>query len=226
MPLDKRSLLGRHALFAELRPEELDRLATYMRVVQYPANTVLFRKGDPGTNMMVVVRGHVQISTRSDEGKEFVLNLIDRGDVFGEIALLDGGARTAEAVTLDDCELLVLERRDFLPFLERHPDALMRFVVVLCRRLRRTSELLEETLFFEGASRVARSLAHLADQVGKPVAKGVRIDLRLSQQQLANMVGMTRESINQQLVRWREQGIILIEDRHITITDLERLRAV
>ena len=97
--------------------------------------------------MMVVVRGRVKVCSHSEDGKELVLNLINPGEVVGEIALLDGADRTADAVTLTETELLVLERRDFVPFLQRHPDACMRLFAVLCERLRKTSELLEEALF-------------------------------------------------------------------------------
>ena len=225
-PIDKQSVLAAHPLFGQLRPEERERLVTYMRVARYPARTVLFRKGEPGTNMMVVLRGRVKICTHSEDGKELVLNLVNPGDVFGEIALLDGSDRTADAVTLDECELLVLERRDFMPFLARHPEACMRLFAVLCERVRRTSELLEEALFLEGASRLAKRLVRLAEVFGEPVEGGIRVSLRLSQQQLGNMVGMSRESMNKQLKQWRRDRLIRMDDGYITITDLDRLREI
>src|SRR5262245_29349631 len=157
MTLDKRALLANVPLFDRLEPEELDRLVAYMRLVRHPARTVLFRKGDPGSNLMVVVRGRVKVCSHSEDGKELVLNLINAGEVVGEIALLDGADRTADAVTLTETELMVLERRDFVPFLQRHPDACMRLFAVLCERLRKPSELLQEALFLEGSARVARS---------------------------------------------------------------------
>ncbi|HEX6111848.1 MAG TPA: Crp/Fnr family transcriptional regulator [Geminicoccaceae bacterium] len=224
--IDKRSLLANLPLFGKLAPEELDRLVAYMRLVRYPARTVLFRKGDPGSNMMVVVRGRVKVCSHSEDGKELVLNLINPGEVVGEIALLDGADRTADAVTLTDTELLVLERRDFVPFLQRHPDACMRLFAVLCERLRRTSELLEEALFLEGSSRLAKRLAHLAEVFGKPVPGGVRIDIPLSQQQLGSMVGMSRESMNKQLKQWRQEGLIRVEEGRYILTDLEALRDI
>ena len=223
-PVDKRKLLESHPLFGRLEAEELDRVVTYMRVARHPRRTVLFRKGDPGANMMVVVRGRVKVCTHSEDGKELVLNLFSPGEVFGEIALLDGADRTADAVTLDDCELLVLERRDFIPFLRSHPDACLRLMEVLCQKLRQTSQLLEEALFLEGPSRLAKRLVHLAEAFGKPVADGIRIDLQLSQQQLGNMVGMSRESMNKHLRQWREEGLIRIQDGCYVITDLEALR--
>jgi len=222
--IDKRALLANHPLFGQLAPEELERLVAYMRLVRQPARTVLFRKGDPGTHMVVVVRGRLKVCTHSEDGKELVLNLISAGEVVGEIALLDGSDRTADAVTLTDSDLLILERRDFIPFLQRHPDACMRLFAVLCARLRKTSELLEEALFLEGSSRLAKRLVHLAEVFGKPVPGGIRIDIPLSQQQLGNMVGMSRESMNKQLKQWRHDGLIRIEDGRYVLTNLDALR--
>ncbi|MGH6899131.1 MAG: Crp/Fnr family transcriptional regulator [Geminicoccaceae bacterium] len=224
--IDKRALLANHPLFGQLAPEELDRLVAYMRLVRHPARTVLFRKGDPGTHMVVVVRGRVKVCTHSEDGKELVLNLINPGEVVGEIALLDGADRTADAVTLADSDLLILERRDFIPFLQRHPDACMRLFAVLCERVRRTSELLEEALFLEGSSRLAKRLVHLAEIFGKPVPDGVKIDISLSQQQLGNMVGMSRESMNKQLKQWRQDDLVRIEDGCYVLTRLDALRAI
>jgi CRP/FNR family transcriptional regulator, cyclic AMP receptor protein len=224
--IDKRALLANHPLFGQLAPDELERLVAYMRLVRQPPRTVLFRKGDPGTHMVVVVRGRVKVCTHSEDGKELVLNLINPGEVVGEIALLDGADRTADAVTLVDSDLLILERRDFIPFLKRHPDACMRLLAVLCERVRRTSELLEEALFLEGSSRLAKRLVHLAEVFGKAVPGGVKIDISLSQQQLGNMVGMSRESMNKQLKQWRQDDLIRIEDGRYVLTNLEALRDI
>jgi CRP-like cAMP-binding protein len=223
---DKRDLLAGSPLFGQFRPDELNRLVSFLRVAHYPARRVLFRKGDPGTNMMVVLEGRVQICTHSEEGREFVVNIINPGEVFGEIALLDGSDRTADAVTMDRCELMILERRDFVPFLRDHPDACMRLLEVLCQKLRWTTGVLEAALFLEGASRLARVMVHLASLYGQPVDHGVEIRIRLSQQQLANMVGMSRESINKQLGQWRDDGIVAIDDGRITITDLDALQEI
>jgi CRP-like cAMP-binding protein len=223
---DKRSLLAGSPLFSQFKPEELNRLVSFLRVARHPGRRVLFRKGDPGTNMMVVLEGRVQICTHSEEGKEFVVNIINPGEVFGEIALLDGSDRTADAVTMGPCELLILERRDFVPFLRDHPDACMRLLEVLCQKLRWTTGVLEAALFLEGPSRLARVLVHLASLYGQKVEEGVELRIRFSQQQLANMVGMSRESINKQLGQWRDEGIIATEDGRILIIDLEALQDI
>ena len=184
----------------------------------------MFRKGDPGTSMMVVRGGRVKVCTHSEDGKELVLNLFGPGEVFGEIALLDGSPRTADAVTIDDCQLLVLDRRDFIPFLLEHPDASVRLLEVLSHRVRRTTELLEDVAFREGPSRLARRFLRLAEFTGRDVDNGVFVDMPLSMAQLGNMVGMTRESINKHLRQWRDEGVIDWKRGYFTIIDPDKLR--
>jgi len=181
---DKRGLLADLDLFRKLRADELDRLVAFTRWTQPKARTILFRKNDPGTSMMVVSLGRVKVCTHSEDGKELVLNMFGPGDVFGEIALLDASPRTADAVTIDDCELLVLDRRDFIPFLLEHSDASVRMLEVLTHRLRRTTQLLEDVAFCEGPSRLARRFIRLAEFSGRQVENGVFVDMALSQQQL------------------------------------------
>ncbi|MDH3659446.1 MAG: Crp/Fnr family transcriptional regulator [Alphaproteobacteria bacterium] len=223
---DKRGLLADLDLFRKLRADELDRLVAFTRWTQPKARTVLFRKSDPGTSMMVLSKGRVKVCTHSEDGKELVLNMFGPGDVFGEIALLDGSPRTADAVTIDDCELLVLDRRDFIPFLLEHSDASVRMLEVLTLRLRHTTQLLEDVAFREGPSRLARRLVDLAEFSGRQVENGVFVDMALSQQQLGNMVGMTRESINKQLRLWRNEGLICWTRGYYTITNLEQLSKI
>lgn len=222
--VEKREFLAAHPLFGQLTPEELDRLAPYMRLVHHPKDTVLFRKGDPGTSMLVLLRGRVKVCTHSEDGRELVLNLFNPGDLFGEIAFLDQSERSADAVALDDCDLLVLERRDFTPFLQSHPEACMRLLGVLCQRVRRTSQFLEEVLFEEGPIRLAKRLVYLADVFGQPTERGIRIDIPLSQQQLGNVVGMSRESINKQLRLWHAEGLVEWDHGYYTVLDLDALR--
>ena len=169
----KRRLLADLDLFRKLRPDELDRLVAFTRWMQPKARDTLFRKDDPGTSMMVVSEGRVKACTHSEDGKELVLNLFGPGEVFGEIALLDGSPRTADIIAIDACKLLVLDRRDFIPFLLDHPDASVRLLEVLTQRLRRTTTLLEDVVFREGPARLARRLVHLADFSGREVDDGI-----------------------------------------------------
>ena len=224
--VDTRKLLEQHPLFGRLKAQELDRLLILMRGGRYPRGTVLFRKGDPGTGMFVVLCGRVKVCTHSEEGKELVANLFSPGDVFGELTLFDGADRTADAVTLDASELMMLERKDFLPFLRDHPDACIELMAVFCEKLRETSALLEEALLLERPSRLAKRLARLAEAVGKPVEGGTQIDLPLSQRQLGNMVNMSPASTRQHLRRWREADLIRIQHGRYVIPDIDALQAM
>jgi CRP-like cAMP-binding protein len=223
---DKRALLADLDLFRKLRADELDRLVVFTRWARYQARRVLFCKSDPGTSMMVVRHGRVKVCTHGECGKELVLDMFGPGEVFGEIALLDGSPRTADAVTIDDCELLVLDRRDFIPFLLEHPDASVRLLEVLTYRLRRTTLLLEDVAFREGPARLARRFLRLAEFSGRSVDDGVIVDMPLSQQQLGDMVGMTRESINKQLKLWRKEGLIVWDRGYYTITNMDGLSKI
>ncbi len=132
---DGREFLARHDLLGHLTPEELDHLLAPARVERLDEGRVLFRKGDPGDRLYVVLSGRISIGTTSEAGKEVVFNVLGRGEVFGEIALLDGKARTADATAMAESHLLVLERADFMPFLERHPEVAARLIAVLCERV-------------------------------------------------------------------------------------------
>jgi CRP-like cAMP-binding protein len=224
--VDKAALLAENSLLKHLDAADRARLAEYAAMVRHEADAVLFQRGDPGSSMMAVVRGRVKICTHSIDGKELILNIIKPGEVFGEIALIDGAPRTADAVTLETCELLVLERRDFQRHLDANPKVACRLLEVLCRRLRRTSAALEEQLFMEVPGRLARVLLHLAEAHGVPAKAGRCIDVRLSQQQLGSLTGITRESVNKQLGLWRSEGWIAVKGGYVTVIDAAALAAL
>jgi len=154
----KRQIFQRHFLLGKLSPNEIDALISYARVERYPAGREIFAKGSPGQCLMAVLRGSVKISSLSVGGKEFVFAIFNAGDIFGEIAVLDGEERSADATAMTECELLVLDRRDFLPVLEGHADLCMILLRILCRRLRQTTEQVEDVMFLDFESRVAKVL--------------------------------------------------------------------
>jgi CRP/FNR family transcriptional regulator, cyclic AMP receptor protein len=221
--LNREEILAGHFLLRHLRPEELSRVAAGAALVRHRSQATIFQKGDPGGSLMAVVSGRVKICTYSADGKELVLNIIDRGGLFGEIALLDGQTRSADAVALEDVELLVLERLRLMPFLTANPDIASRMIGVLCQRLRQTSEALEDALLRDAPSRVARGLLRLAGTFGKQDAGGVRLDIKLSQQQIGNLIGISRESINKYIVEWTRAEVLAVNNGFITITDKEAL---
>lgn len=223
---EKESALARHFLLRHLRPEELNRLAASATPMRHPPHTTIFQRGDAGDSMMAVLRGRVKISAYSTEGRELVLNIINPGEMFGEIALLDGRPRTADAVTLETTDLLVLSRSRFLPFLTAHPELTTRLLAVLCQRLRQTSEQLEDTLFREAPSRLARMLLRLASSFGSPTREGIRLEMKLSQQQIGSLVGISRETINKQMGEWSRAGYLSVESGFITLRSRDALERI
>jgi CRP/FNR family cyclic AMP-dependent transcriptional regulator len=223
---EKRQIFERHFLLGKLSRCEIDALLSYARVAKYPLGREIFAKGSPGQSMMAVLRGTVKISSLSPDGKEIVLNIINPGEIFGEIGMLDGEERTGIATAMADCELLVLNRRDFLPILEKHADICMILLRILCRRLRQTSEQVEDVLFRHLESRIAKALLHLAQSAGQKDFRGLSVDLHLSQRELGNIAGGSRESVNKHLQIWHRAGLIDLGKGSIVIRDfaaLERL---
>jgi CRP-like cAMP-binding protein len=152
------------------------------------------------------------------------MSLMQAGDVFGEIAFLDGGARSATVTSLDSCELLIIRRADFLLLLRRVPTISMALLNVMAKRIRRLSESAQDSAFLDVKSRLAKRLVDLADQFGTPLGSGqVALRVRLSQQELGDMVQATRESVNKCLREWAKEGIIQQNGRQLVIEDRQRL---
>jgi CRP/FNR family cyclic AMP-dependent transcriptional regulator len=224
---EKRKIFERHFLFGKLYPNEIDALISYARVERYRAGREIFAKGSPGQSLMAVLRGSVKISSLSDSGKEIVFRIFNAGEIFGEIAMLDGEARSADATALTDCELLVLNRRDLLPVLQNRVDLCVMLLKILCRRLRATTEQVEDIMFRHLESRVAKALVQLAES--NSLHFGVRspsVELHVPQRELGNMAGGSRESVNKQLQIWCHQGLIKLSKGSIMITDIEAIRSL
>ena len=224
--LDKRSLLERVALFAPLGRAELARLAEITATKRLRARQVLFRQGDAGTHAYVIISGRLKVAAAGEDGKQTLLRIMDPGEVIGEISLLDSQPRSGTVTALDPAELLVIQRRDLIPFLEQHPKTAIKLLRALAERLRSISVQLEDRVFLNLPPRLAKKLLALSETYGQPVARGVRIDLKLKQGELGEMVGTSRESINKQLRTWTGQGLLKSEKGYITIVEpreLERL---
>jgi CRP-like cAMP-binding protein len=222
----KRKLLGGSSLFAELAPEHLDELASTARFQRLAKRQELFHKGDEGSQVYVITSGRLKVLTTSPEGDDVVFNILGPGEVFGEIALLGEMPRTATVAAIEQCELLVIDRRDFLALLKRRPETAIALLRVLAVRLKRVSELLEDTLFLNLPLRLAKKLLTLDRLYGRDTNAGRRVDIKLSQEEWGDLVGTTRESINKQVRAWREQGLISVDRGYIVIhrrKELEKL---
>jgi CRP-like cAMP-binding protein len=161
---------------------------------------------------MAVLSGQVRISISSPEGKELLLAIIHPGEVFGEIALLDGKERSADAIAMQACSLAVLERRDVLVFLDRNTGAWARIVEVLCERFRENTQHAAEVSLLQLPARLAKALLRMESE-------GTSGGKALSQRELGNLVGAARESVNKCLNEWQRRGILRLDDNAIAILD-------
>ena len=219
----RRALLSQHFLLEKLDDAALDRLLAVASERRFTNGQVIFQKGDPGSSMMAVLEGRVRISAYSEDGREIILNMVESGQIFGEIALLDGKQRSADATAMGKTQLLILDRRDFLPFLEDNPKIAVQLIEVLCSRLRRTSEMVESIAFLDFGARLARLLVQMSEHYGKETESGLLIDIKISQADLGNLIASTRESVNRQLSTWTQEGVIAVDQGKITIVDREIL---
>lgn len=217
--IDRGAILRNHPLFRELPAPMIERLVSYMSRRTVARGKAIFEKGESGTALMAVVAGAVRISVPSVDGRDVVLNIIREGEIFGEIALLDGGPRTADATAATDCELLVIERRDFLPFLRSAPDVAVKLIEILCARLRRTSEQVEDLTFLGRSGRLAKVLLRLGSDVQGESPR----NLKMTQRELSQIIGMSRESTNKQLRIWEKRKLIRLERGAVTVLQPEAL---
>lgn len=220
-----RDLLVRCPLFTELPAGQAEKLAALLRRRRYRAGEPVFREGDPGTALYIVETGEVKILLGGSEGKEVALALLGPGEFFGELALLDGEPRSADAVATVAGEVLVLPREDFLRFLREVPAVAINMLASLSRRFRRTDRLVHDAAFSDVRTRVTRLLVELADTKGKMGHGGVVIGPRLTQGDLASMVGATRESINKCLRSYAAQGLVRHERGRLVLLNVDRLRS-
>jgi CRP-like cAMP-binding protein len=217
---DKLALLRSHPLFGQLPAAALDHLGAYMQRRTLPRGTPIFAKGDPGTGLIGVLSGAVKISVPSVDGRDIVLVIMHEGDVFGEIALLDGHPRTADASAMTDCELMSIERRDFLQFVRNQPDLMIKIIEILCARLRRTTQQVQELTFLNLASRLAKALLRLTEEAQ---ASAPARTVAITQREISQIIGRSRESTNKQLRAWAKQGWIHLERGAVTVLQRDKL---
>jgi CRP-like cAMP-binding protein len=174
--------------------------------------------------MMTVISGRIKISVSSSEGKEAVLAILGRGEVLGEMALIDGKERSADAIAMDDGEALSIHRRDFIPFLERNPAICIRLLGILAERLRRASEMIEDRSFLDLPGRLAKMLIDMSQTDGVETDEGLRIEMPMSQSNFGAMLGASRETINKQLKAWQDEEVIVTGRGYVIRVDIEILK--
>ena len=221
--LDREAILRAHPLFSGLSADIIERLCAYAKMKEIKRGATIFTKGEPGQSMFAVCGGTVKISVPSAEGKDAVFNIIDEGGIFGEIALLDGRPRTADAIATTKCQLMMIDRRDFLPLLRSYPELATKIIEVLCTRLRHTSEQVEDIVFLDLPGRLAKALLRLA---GDRDTSAKNQKIAITQREIGQVIGMSRESTNKQLRDWQRRKLIRLERGGIVILQHVALRTL
>lgn len=210
-------------LFSDLTEEELRQLAGVVREQHYRKNVTLFRLDDPGNAFFILKSGLMKITMEDQSGREIILRMVYPTDFFGEMALLDGMPRSATVTTQEPCEALIIYRQPFLALIEQSPKILLNMTAVLSRRLRKMNDLIRSLVFFDVYGKVARVLLTLAAEKGRATEQGTVIDLRLTQQELAELAGMSRETMTRTLRDFQQAGVVRIESGIITILEIDML---
>jgi len=216
------SFLATRSIFSSLPAATLEQLVRQGRSKRFARGEAIYHRGDPGESLMLVLSGRVKIANVTANAREVVLNFLGPGDFNGEIAVLDGRERSANAVALEDTETFILYRRDILPVLMENSETLLDVVRVLCEKLRAASAIVEANAL-EMTGRLAAGVLRLAEQHGRKTKDGVVIDLTLSQRDLGNFVGLSRENVSRQFAKLKDAGIVDMSDAQIVVSDMARL---
>lgn len=220
---DAADRLARLPMFSGAPAGAVEALAERLSTREYEKGTILFRRGDPGDAVFVLETGAVKVSNLSPDGREVVVALLGPGDMLGELSIFDAGVRTADATAIEHTSALVLAHDVFRPFLQEHPAVAVHLLEVLAVRLRETNDALQDAIFSDVPGRLAKRLVDLADRYGVADGEDTVIDLALTQEQLAQMVGAARESVNKAVASFMSRGWVAMRGRRYVVADRESL---
>jgi len=210
-------------LFADMDSEESKALFESMVPVELTRGDVLFREGEPGDRLYVIAQGKIKLGRRSSDGRENLLSILGPGEMFGELSLFDPGPRTATASSVSDALCYELRHQALVQWVAAHPNVATTLLGALARRLRRTNETLADLVFSDVPGRVAKALLDLSHRFGEPNDEGVRVAHDLTQEELAQLVGASRETVNKALADFATRGWVRREGRAVVLLDLDRL---
>jgi CRP/FNR family transcriptional regulator, cyclic AMP receptor protein len=208
-----------------LPDDALDQLMRRGHIKKYAKGNVVFRRDEPGDSLMLVLAGRLKITNVNTDGKEVVLNFLGPGDLNGEIAVLDGRERTANAVAIEDTDAFVIYSRDLLPIITAHPQVMLEIAQILCEKLRAASAIIEDNTL-EMRARVAKGLLRLAQQLGRTSKEGIRLDLGVSQTELGNYLSLSRANVSRQLGHLKDAKVLRFQGTQIVIIDEKGLSEI
>jgi len=222
----KTDFLRRVPLFAGLSDEEFRELETIFQPRAYRKNQVIFVEEETGEYMYVVIAGKVKASKTSATGKETILAIHQPGDFFGEMSLLDGKTSPATVSAMEDCKIAIISRADFQRLLMRNERVVSQIIQVLCSRLRSVWNQVQSLSYSNADSRIRAGVLQLARRHGINDARGILINLKITHDELAKMVGTSRETVTRTLTDLQKQGIIKMADRRIIVCDAKKLAPI
>jgi CRP/FNR family transcriptional regulator len=213
-------------LFRDFEASELSELARLIVTRRFGNHQTIFREGDPGQSFYLILAGSVAIVHIVPDGRETILSILKERDFFGEMSIFESALRAASVRTLTDVEVGIIDRADFLALIDRSPRIGRLLVTALSDRLRAANKLIASATSQDIRSRLAALLINLGQNFGEPTPLGSRISLRLTNQEMANMIGTTRETVNRTLNRFWDEHVIDMRTAHVVIVDPEKLQAM
>ena len=222
MPQEE-EVVRRAPLFTALDEAAAVSLRASMDTVKIAKGSILFKEGDDGEHLYVIIDGKLKLGTSSGDGRENLLSILGPGEMFGELSLFDPGPRTSTATAVTDAKLLSLSHEKVIPWLKQNPEVSLQLLTRLSQRLRRTNEAVGDLVFSDVPGRVAKALIDLGDRFGKTTAEGLLVNHDLTQEELAQLVGASRETVNKALADFAGRGWLKLDGRSVLIIDVERL---
>jgi CRP/FNR family cyclic AMP-dependent transcriptional regulator len=216
-------VLAKAGLFQGVAPEATQALAASLTYGEYSRGEQVFTEGEQGDTLFIVMSGKIKIGRRAADGRENMLSVMGPSDMFGELSLFDPGPRTATATVITDARLASLAHAALRPWIKDRPEIAEQLLRVLARRLRRTNDALADLIFTDVPGRVAKALLELASRFGTPEGDGVRVHHDLTQEELAQLVGASRETVNKALADFSARGWMRVDSRAVTLLDRDRL---
>jgi CRP/FNR family cyclic AMP-dependent transcriptional regulator len=216
-------VVRRAPLFTALDEAAAVSLRASMDTVKIAKGSILFKEGDDGEHLYVIIDGKLKLGTSSGDGRENLLSILGPGEMFGELSLFDPGPRTSTATAVTDAKLLSLSHEKVIPWLKQNPEVSLQLLTRLSQRLRRTNEAVGDLVFSDVPGRVAKALIDLGDRFGKTTPEGLLVNHDLTQEELAQLVGASRETVNKALADFAGRGWLKLDGRSVLITDVERL---
>ena len=216
-------VLARAGLFQGVAGEAAEALASSLQYADYARGETVFLEGEQGDTLYIVLTGKVKIGRRATDGRENMLSVMGPSDMFGELSLFDPGPRTATATVVTEARLASLAHTSLKPWITDRPEIAEQLLRVLARRLRRTNDALADLIFTDVPGRVAKQLLALSERFGSTEPDGIRVHHDLTQEELAQLVGASRETVNKALADFAQRGWVRVDSRALTILDGERL---